>query len=110
MKESQQIAAEHGDLAAHAHQAGAERHGKEDHLTGHESSRQALEHSNQAYIRGQQEHERTRTAAASKGTSHEASEQDIAARAYGLWQGRGCPEGSPERDWFQAVEEMRSGR
>jgi hypothetical protein len=110
MKESQQIAAEHRDLAAHAHQAGAESHGKEDHLTGHEISRQALEHSNQAYVRGKQEHERTRTAAGSKGTTHEASEQGIAARAYALWQGRGCPEGSPEEDWFQAVEEMRSGR
>jgi hypothetical protein len=109
MKESQQIAAEHRDLAAHAHRAGAEHHGKEDHLTGHESSRQALEHSNQAYILGQQEHEKTRTAAGFKGTTHEPSEQDIAALAYELWLGRGCPEGSPEKDWFEAVEKMRSG-
>jgi hypothetical protein len=108
MKESQQIAAEHGDLAAHAHRAGAERHGKQDHLTGHESSRQALEHSNQAYVLGQQEHERTRTVPGSKGSTDEPSEQDIAAHAYRLWQSRGCPEGSPEKDWFQAVEEMRS--
>src|ERR1035438_8899394 len=37
MHESQQIAAEHHDLAAHAHRTGAEHHGKEDHQTGHES-------------------------------------------------------------------------
>jgi len=109
MKESQQIAAEHRDLAAHAHRAGAERHGKEDHLTGHESSRQALEHSNQAYLLAQQPHEKTRIAHGSAGTVHEPTEQDIAALAYGLWQGRGCPEGSPEEDWFRAAEEMRSG-
>jgi hypothetical protein len=104
MKETQQISAERRKLAAHVHQVGAESHGKEDHLTGHESSRQALEHTNQAYVLGQQEHERIR-----KGTTHEFSEQDIAVHAYELWQNRGCPEGSPERDWFQAVEEMRSG-
>ncbi len=61
MRESQQIAAEHRDLAAHAHCSGAERHGKEDHPTGHESSRRALEHSNKAYLHSQEEHEKTRT-------------------------------------------------
>src|SRR5579864_2310466 len=45
MHESQQIAAEHHDRAAHAHRTGAEHHGEEGHLTGHESSRLALEHS-----------------------------------------------------------------
>ena len=109
MKESQQISAEHRDLAAHAHRTGAERHGKGDHLSGHESSRQALEHSNQAFVLGQQEHERGRTAPGSPGSTHAPGEQDIAAHAYGLWQRRGCPEGSPERDWFRAVEEIRSG-
>ena len=55
MRESQQIAAEHRDLAAHAHRSGAEHHGKEDHLTGHESSRQLLEHFNKAYLNEQME-------------------------------------------------------
>ena len=31
----------------------------------------------------------------------------IAARAYELWQARGCPVGSPETDWLQAEEELR---
>src|SRR6185295_11798191 len=99
MHESQQIAAEHRDLAAHAHRAGAEHHGKEDHQTGHESSRQALEHSNQAYLLSQQKHEKTGTVPGAKGSTHEATDQDVAALAYRLWQGRGCPTGSPEEDW-----------
>jgi len=41
--------------------------------------------------------------------AHEAHEQKIAALAYKRWQDRGCPEGSPEVDWFRAVEELRSG-
>ena len=103
MRESQQIAAEHRDLAAHAHRSGAEHHGKEDHLTGHESSRQALEHSNQAYLHTQNEHQRT----GSEHGAHDAKDQDIAALAHKLWQDRGCPEGSPEEDWFRAVEQLR---
>jgi hypothetical protein len=38
-------AAELHNLAAHAHAAAAVAHGKEDHLTAHELSKQALEHS-----------------------------------------------------------------
>ena len=95
MRESQQIAAEHHDLAAHAHRSGAEHHGKEDHRTGHESSRQNLEHSNQAYLQSQKGHQ-------------EVNEQDVAALAYKLWQDRCCPEGSPDEDWFHAIRILRS--
>jgi len=42
--ENHQQASELQDSAAHAHRA-AEQQGKQDHLTGHEHSRQALEHS-----------------------------------------------------------------
>ena len=108
MQESQQIAAEHHDLAGHAHRSGAEHHGKEDHLTGHESSRHLLEHSNQAYLHAQKEHQGTRTEHGANVIAHEAKEQDIAALAYELWQGRRCPEGSPDEDWFRAVEQLRS--
>ncbi|HEV2417980.1 MAG TPA: hypothetical protein VGX94_09255 [Terriglobia bacterium] len=44
MHDSHQKAAEYHILAAHAHRTAAEHHGQEDHLTGHEHSRQALEH------------------------------------------------------------------
>jgi hypothetical protein len=36
-------------MAAHAHRAAAAHHGKEDHLTGHEHSRQAMEHATKAW-------------------------------------------------------------
>jgi len=32
--------------------------------------------------------------------------EEISARAYELWQERGCPEGSPEVDWFAAEKEI----
>jgi hypothetical protein len=28
--------------------------------------------------------------------------EEICALAYSLWQARGCPEGTPEEDWFRA--------
>ena len=31
---------------------------------------------------------------------------DIAVFAFALWEARGCPEGSPEEDWFQAEQEL----
>jgi hypothetical protein len=106
--ESQQIAAEHHDLAAHAHRTGAEHHGKEDHLTGHESSKRALEHSNTAYLHPSEEHQKPGTEQGIKLIAHEIKEQDIAALAYERWQARRSPEGSPEKDWFGAIEELRS--
>src|ERR1700680_1752305 len=44
-----QRAAEFHEQAAHAHRAAAVHHGKQDHLTGHEHSRQALEHADKAF-------------------------------------------------------------
>jgi len=46
--ENHQRAAELHDLAAHAHRA-AQQHGQQDHVTGHELSRQALERSRAAH-------------------------------------------------------------
>jgi hypothetical protein len=37
------------EQAAHAHRAAAVSHGKGDHLTGHEHSKQAMEHANKAF-------------------------------------------------------------
>ena len=51
--DSHQRAAEFHELAAHAHRAAAVHHGKEDHQTRHEHSKQALEHADRAsYNRG----------------------------------------------------------
>jgi len=41
--------AELHNLAEHAHAAASAAHGKGDHLTGHELSKKALEHSMNAY-------------------------------------------------------------
>jgi hypothetical protein len=87
--ENHQRAAELHDLAAHAHRSADEHRGQQDHLTGHELSRQALEHSQHA-------HENTA----------KFGHKEIAARAHELWLSRGSPEGSPETDWFQAVKEL----
>lgn len=97
--ENHQQAAELHDGAAHAHRV-AEQQGKQDHLTGHEHSRQALEHSLD---------EQLHTQAATIGHGIAAfGHNDIAALAYELWQARGCPSGSSEEDWFHAAEQLRS--
>lgn len=93
--ENHQRAAELHDAAAHAHRSAEEAHGKQDHQTGHERSRQALEHSQQAYQRTVQAH-------------REAMDAEIAVEAHALWEARGRPEGSPEEDWFHAVEALRA--
>jgi hypothetical protein len=36
-------------IAAHAHLAAAEEHGKGDHISGHEATRIAMEHSTKAF-------------------------------------------------------------
>lgn len=35
---------------------------------------------------------------------------EIALRAYALWQGRGCPSGSAEQDWLEAEHQLRRER
>lgn len=34
--------------------------------------------------------------------------EDISTLAYSLWHGRGCPEGSPEEDWFNAESSLKA--
>ena len=97
--ENHQRAAELHDEAAHMHRV-AEQNGQQDHLTGQEHSRQALEHSQEA-------HQHTQAVTVGHGIAAFGHE-DIAVLARELWQARGCPNGSPQVDWFQAVEELRS--
>ena len=92
-----QRAAELHDIAAHAHSTAAQ-HGKQDYQTGQEASRQALEHSNKAYLQSQQAHN----------IAHDPHLR-IATVAHELWQARGCPEGSPEHDWHEAVAQLKGG-
>jgi hypothetical protein len=34
--------------------------------------------------------------------------EEIAALAYSFWLERGCPEGTPEQDWFRAEQELKA--
>jgi hypothetical protein len=97
--ENRQRAVELEDNPAHTHRVG-EQQGKQEHLTGGERTRQNLEHERSA-------HPQTSTATVGHGIVAFGHEE-IAARAYELWQARGCPEGSPQEDWFRATEELRS--
>ena len=99
MHDAHRKAAELHDAAAHAHRV-AEQQGKQDHLTGHEHSRQALEDSQDA-------HQHTQAATTGHGIVA-FGHDDIAALAHELWQARGCPDGSPQEDWFHASEQLRS--
>ena len=102
--ENHQRAAELHDNAAHAHRSAAEEHGKQDHQTGQEHSRQALEHSQQAFQHTEQLHQKATNEHGVPLFGH----ADLAALAHELWQARGCPEGSPEQDWFRAAQQLRS--
>lgn len=109
MNESTHIAAENRDRAPHAHRTGAEHLQTKDHLTGHERSRQGLEHSNKAYLEAQRQDQENRTFPHTARATNEVNQEAIAALAYELWQCRNSPDGSPEQDWFCAVEQLRAG-
>jgi len=89
----------HDGSPAHVHQV-AEHHGHQGHIAAHEHTRQTQEHSEGA-------HEHGHTATVGHGISS-FGHNDIAKLAYELWEARGRPEGSAERDWFRAAEELRA--
>lgn len=97
--ENHQRGAELQDGPAHAHRV-AEQHGKQEHLTGHEHSRQTFEHSPAA-------HQQTPDATIGHGIAA-FGHDDIAALAHQLWLDRGCRDGSAQQDWFDAAEQLRS--
>lgn len=35
-------------------------------------------------------------------------DEEIARKAYALWESRGKPFGSPEEDWYRAMQELRA--
>ena len=36
------------------------------------------------------------------------NQEQIADLARALWEARGCPEGSPEDDWYRAEEQLKA--
>ena len=57
--DSHQRAAEFHEQAAHAQRAAAAGHGKGDHFTGHEQSKQAMEHARKAWEFSQEAHQQS---------------------------------------------------
>jgi predicted SnoaL-like aldol condensation-catalyzing enzyme len=98
--ENHDRAAELHDHAADAHRI-AQKHEKDDERTDGEHSLHALEHSQSA-------HNLTKAVAFGYGVIP-CGHEEIATLAYELWEARGCPNGSPEEDWFRAEAERRSG-
>jgi hypothetical protein len=97
--ENHERAAELQNGPAHANRV-AEQQGKQNHLTGPEQTRKAQEHAQDS----PQQTRETSTGHGSVAFGH----NDIAALAYELWQARGCPDGSPEEDWYRAAETLRT--
>ncbi len=50
------------------------------------------------------------SAANSDSSTAASREARIAQRAYELWEQRGCPENSAERDWHEAEQEFDEER
>lgn len=91
---------------AHAHSVAAESRDRQDRQSGAEHSRQALEHDPKANDQPFQAHQ----GAVGEHNVADFEYDDIAPRAYQLWEARGCPDGSPDEDWFVAVRELQAGR
>jgi hypothetical protein len=45
-----------------------------------------------------------------RATTTQNQEEHVRARAYELWEQRGCPSDSPEEDWFRAQSELMAGQ
>jgi len=58
----------------------------------------------------QQATEATRVPEALSPASAESqpSREQISELARALWEARGCPEGSPDDDWYQAEEQLKT--
>ena len=91
---------------AHAHSVAAESRDRQDRQSGAEHSRQALEHGPKAHDQPFQSHQH----AVGEHDVADVEYDDIALLAYRLWEARGCPEGSPDEDWFGALRELQMSR
>src|SRR6267143_576384 len=46
------------------------------------------------------------TVSALEESSEPQNQAQVAALAYEFWQARGCPDGTPDEDWFRAEREI----
>jgi hypothetical protein len=91
---------------AHVHQVAAETRDQQDHPTANERSRWQREENFQTQGRMEEAWNWGTNGGASRYFGH----QEIAELAHSLWTRRGCPQGSPEVDWFEASVQLRAGR
>jgi len=91
--ENHQRAAELQNTAAHAHRVAELTKDRTAHATPSELSRM--------------EREQAQEENPIDGALHTFGHEEIARRAYQLWEERGRGEGSSDEDWFQAVRELR---
>jgi len=97
----QNRAAELQNLPSHTHRAAEAEHlGKPEQLTGQEHPRPAGEHSDAL-------HPQPHAGTVGHGVAA-FGHDDIANLAHQLWRARGCPQGSPDEDWFKAAQILRS--
>jgi hypothetical protein len=89
----QQKASELQNASSHVHNA-AEHASDPDRLKSHELTRLSEEHN-------------PIPEASAQHAIHGFGHKEIAALAHQLWQARGCPEGSPDEDWDEAVKQLR---
>ncbi len=45
-----------------------------------------------------------------KEISEPQNQHEVATLAYKFWQARGCPDGTPEEDWFRAEQEIATSK
>src|SRR6266849_10732533 len=50
------------------------------------------------------------TASVLEEISEPQNREQIAALAYEFWQARGCPDGTPDEDWFRAEREIAGSK
>jgi hypothetical protein len=103
-REHHQQAAELHDKAAHAHLAAAAANDKQDHLTGAELTRTALEHSKAAFDKSSD----LQAAIFNRRPIAMFSKDEIASYAHKLWVERGSPYGSQDQDWQEATRQLRA--
>lgn len=101
--ENQQQAVDSTDRTAHTHTVAATGHGKQDHQTGPEHSREEMEYARQHRQREESSH----PPGADRHGIVPFGHEETALLAYRLWQRRGSPHGSPEDDWYRAQQMLR---
>lgn len=94
--EKQQQTNELHNVGAHSHNRADASRDQQPHQTGHEISRNSLEHKPDV----------DKQESSGKRLPKIEHDEEIAQLAHSIWQARGCPEGSPDEDWLAASNQL----